>query len=241
MISPDGIRAILFDLDGTLRHNLPPGGQVFTDYVVSLGWPATEDDRRRAAVWEHYYFAGSPEIKADRKKFNGEDEDFWFHFGHRRLAALGCPPAFISEFGPKISIYMRENYRPDVWVPEETHTVMPELQETGYTLAVVSNRDTPLENELDELGIGEYFHFSLAAGEVNTWKPEPGIFEHALKMAGTTPEQTMYIGDNYFADIVGARRARLQPVLYDPRGLFHDPGCPVITSFEELIGLLKGI
>jgi FMN phosphatase YigB (HAD superfamily) len=47
-----------------------------------------------------------------------------------------------------------------------------------------------------------------------------------------SPEQTLYIGDNYFADVVGARRAGLRPVLYDPKGLFHEPGCPVIASFR---------
>ena len=240
MQSLNGIKAILFDFDGTLRHHLPTGGEVFTAYVVvSLGLPVTDEDRRRAARWEHYYFANSPEIQADHKKYNGEDEDFWFHFAHRRLVALGCPPALVPEFAPKVSAYMREHYKPDIWMPEETHTVVPKLREAGYTLGVVSNRDNPYQDEINEMGMGDYFHFSLAAGEVKSWKPDPGIFEHAVKRADATPEQTLYIGDNYFADVVGARRAGLQPVLYDPKGLFHEPGCPVITSFDELFGILK--
>jgi putative hydrolase of the HAD superfamily len=105
----------------------------------------------------------------------------------------------------------------------------------------VSNRDNPYQDEIDELGMKDYFHFSLAAGEVQCWKPEPGIFEHAVRMAGSTTEQTLYVGDNYFADVVGAQRAGLRPVLYDPKGLFHDPGCPVIASFEELIDLVEGV
>jgi hypothetical protein len=39
--------------------------------------------------------------------------------------------------------------------------------------------------------------------------------------------------------VIGARRAGLQPVLYDPRRLFHEPGCPVIVSLEDLIRVLK--
>ena len=241
MGSANGIKAILFDFDGTLRHHLPTGGEVFTDYVVSQGLPVTDEDRLRAARWEHYYFANSPEIQADHEKFNGVEENFWFNFAHRRLVALGCPPGIVPELGPKASAYMHEAYEPKVWVPEETHTVLPDLREAGYTLGVVSNRSNPYQDEVDELDLADYFHFSLAAGEVEIWKPEPGIFEHAINMAGTTPEQTVYIGDNYFADVVGARRAGLQPVLYDPKGLFHEPGCPVITSFDELNGLLKGI
>jgi FMN phosphatase YigB (HAD superfamily) len=233
------IKAILFDFDGTLRHNLPSGGEVFTDYVTSLGVTVTDDDRRRAARWEHYYFANSPEIQADHHTYNGEEESFWANFGQRRLAALGCPPGLIPELGSKASAYMRDHFKPAVWVPEEAHTVLPGLRQSGFTLGVVSNRDTPYQEEIDGLGMKDYFHFSLAAGEVNCWKPDPGIFGHAVKMAGSTPEQSLYIGDNYFADVVGAQRARLRPVLYDPKGLFDEPGCPVIASFDELVDLLK--
>jgi len=240
MTTTNGIKTILFDFDGTLCHHLPSGGEVFTDYVIGLGLKVTAEDRRRAAVWEHYYFASSSEIQADLEKYNDE-EDFWFHFAHRRLAALGCAPELVPELGPKVSAHMRENYNPETWIPDETHTVIPRLRKTGYTLGVVSNRDNPYQHEIDGLGMGDYFHFSLAAGEVKSWKPDTGIFEHAIKMAKGIPEETVYIGDNYFADVVGARRAGLQPVLYDPKGLFHEPGCPVIASLDELEGVVSSI
>jgi len=239
MQAANGIKAILFDFDGTLRHHLPTGGEVFTDYVVNLGLPITDEDRRRAVLWEHYYFASSPEILADHKKFNGEEEDFWFNFTLRRLAALGCSPALIPELGPKVSDYMSENHKSEIWMPEEIHTVIPGLRESGYTLGVVSNRDMPFQHEIDAMGMGDYFHFSLAAGEVKSWKPEPEIFYAALERADATAPQTIYVGDNYFADVIGARRAGLRPVLYDPKGIFHEPGCPVIASFEDLIGVVK--
>ena len=105
----NGIKAILFDFDGTLRHNLPSGGEVFTDYATSLGLPVTGEDRRRAARWEHYYFANSPEIQEDHKKYNGEEEDFWFHFAHRRLAALGCPVDTVTELGPQLACQLHRS------------------------------------------------------------------------------------------------------------------------------------
>jgi FMN phosphatase YigB (HAD superfamily) len=240
MQSANGIRAILFDFDGTLRHNLPSGGEVFTDFVVRYGLPVTQEDRHRAARWEHYYFANSPEIQADQKKFDGEGEDFWSNFNHRRLVALGCPSELVQELAPKVSAYMQEAYKPVDWIPEEVHTVIPDLRRNGYILGVVSNRTDPYQEEIDGLGMEGYFHFSLAAGEVHSWKPEPEIFYAALERADSTAQETLYIGDNYFADVVGAHRAGLRPVLYDPRGLFQETGCPVIASFEDLIGLLKG-
>jgi len=234
------IKTVLFDFDGTLRHSLPSGGEVFTSYVISQGLRVTNEDRRRAAIWEHYYFANSPEIQADHKKFNGEEAGFWSNFAHRRLVALGCPLEIVPDLGPRVSAHMREGYKPENWIPEEVHTVIPELKNAGYFLGVVSNRDKPYQDVIDELGMRGYFHFSLAAGEVKSWKPDPGVFYAALERANATAQETVYIGDNYFADIVGARRAGLHPVLYDPQGLFHEPGCPTIASFDKLNGVLNG-
>jgi putative hydrolase of the HAD superfamily len=133
---------------------------------------------------------------------------------------------------------MRENYKPQVHVPPESRATLNDLKHSGFILGVVSNRETPFAEELAQLGLMEYFQFSLAAGEVNTHKPDPRIFEEALRRAGTSASETMYVGDNYFADVVGSRRAGLRPVLYDPNGLFPDAGCDVITSFDQLPPLL---
>jgi putative hydrolase of the HAD superfamily len=53
--------------------------------------------------------------------------------------------------------------------------------------------------------------------------------------------ETIYIGDNYYADVVGARRAGLRPVLYDPQGVFPEADCAIIKSFDELNSILKVI
>ena len=63
------IKAILFDLDGTLRHNIPTGDQVFAEYALGLGLRISGEDEKRALRWEHYYFASSPEIRADMEEY----------------------------------------------------------------------------------------------------------------------------------------------------------------------------
>jgi FMN phosphatase YigB (HAD superfamily) len=49
------------------------------------------------------------------------------------------------------------------------------------------------------------------------------------------------VGDNYFADVVGARRAGLTPVLFDPDEIFPEADCIVIKSFDELNSAIKDI
>jgi putative hydrolase of the HAD superfamily len=133
---------------------------------------------------------------------------------------------------------MDEFYKPQVHVPGELPQVLSAFQHAGYVLGVVSNRDEPFPNELREIGLEDFFEFSLAGGEVPSFKPEPGIFQRALELAGTSPGDTIYVGDNYFADVVGAQRAGLRPVLYDPGSIFPEAGCPTIKSFTELSTLV---
>lgn len=241
MIPSNTIKAIFFDLDGTLRHSVPSGGDVFTDYAITLGLPVDDAARLRAARWEHMYWASSVDLRDDLLAHSEDTENFWIQYSQRRLAALGAAPEWAVEFAPNISKHMGEFYKPESVVPEDVRRVLPQLKQAGYILGVVSNRDKPFQELLHEHGIGEFFDFSLAAGEVNTYKPEPGVFEHALQRMNLSAQEVIYVGDNYYADVVGARRAGLRPVLYDPLGVFPDPDCTTIKSFDELNSIVKTI
>jgi putative hydrolase of the HAD superfamily len=241
MIEPNDIKAIFFDLDGTLRHSVPSGGEVFTDYVRTLGLHVNEEARLRALRWEHFYWASSVDLRDDLLAHAGETEKFWIEYSRRRLIALGASEDWAVEVAPKISVHMGEFYKPESVVPEDVRRVLPQLKESGYILGVISNRDRPFQDVLDDHGIGEFFEFSLAAGEVNVFKPDPGIFDHGLQRVNLSARDVIYVGDNYYADVVGARAAGLQPVLYDPLGIFPDPDCATIQSFDELNSIIKVI
>lgn len=233
------IKAILFDLDGTLRHHIPTGDEVFMEYLKSIGVKYSEEDKIRAVHWEHYYFASSPEIKEDGKTFKDDSKGFWINYSKRRMVAVGLPEARAVELASAVSDHMGKNYKPEVYIPEEAPFVLAGLKEAGYVLGVVTNREDPVHDELKNLNLDSFFNFSLAGGEVGSFKPEPRIFEQALERAGTSAAETMYIGDNYFADIIGSLRVGLRPVLYDPSHLFPDVECTVIRSFDELPDLLN--
>jgi len=241
MIQPNGIKAIFFDLDGTLRHSVPLGGEVFTDYVITLGLPVNEEARLRALRWEHLYWASSVDLRDDLLAHSGDTEKFWIEYSRRRLIALGASSQWAREYALKASMHMGEFYRPESIVPDDVRRALPQLKQEGYILAVISNRDKPFLDVLQEHGIDEFFDFSLAAGEVNSFKPEPGVFEHALRRANLSPKEAVYVGDNYYADVVGSRRAGLQPVLYDSIGIFPDADCATIKSFDELNSIIKTI
>jgi HAD superfamily hydrolase (TIGR01662 family) len=228
------IKAIFFDLDGTIRLNEPRGTDVFTEHAARLGLRVREDDLLRAMRWEHYYWANSHELKDDVKELGRLSDEHWLRYAHRQLVALGASAKEAAELAPQINDYMLAAYEPRSVVPQELPAILEALTQAGIQLGVISNRERPLQEVLTDIGLIKHFPYSLASGEIQAWKPDPQVFLHACKAVGVEPAESVYVGDNWFADVVGAKAAGLTPVLYDPRGIFDDPECAVITAFDEL-------
>lgn len=233
------VDTILFDLDGTLRHNRPSFVQAFYDYAVSLGAVDGVEKRRKAAQWTHYYWAQSMELEQDTQQFDIQDKPFWVHYAKRSLLAFECSEDCAQALAPQVQSYMSENHRSEDYVPPEVPETLQRLRDAHYRLGLLSNRSQPCQDYLMEVGLAEYFHLTLVAGEVNAWKPAPEIFRHALQRMGALPGKTIYIGDNYYADIVGAKNAALIPILFDPEEVFPEADCRVVKSIGDLPTLLN--
>jgi HAD superfamily hydrolase (TIGR01509 family) len=238
---PGGIQVILFDLDGTLRHNLPSSTHAFLDYAVRLGASNAPESRRQAERWTHYYWAQSPELLADMAFYGDRQDQFWLNYARRNLLAFDCPEALAAALAPEVHRYMSEEFMPADWVPPDVPGTLQRLKEAGYRLGVLSNRDDPVHDYLGELSLVSCFDLVLVAGEVGSWKPEPEIFLLAVERLGVSPAQTLYVGDNYYADFIGAQRAGLHPVLVDPEGLFPEADCAIIKNVGELLDLVRRI
>ena len=203
------------------------------DQAVVLGVADGAEKRRRIARWTHYYWAQSPELADDysalpKRPISGVIilcEACWNMIALRKLPANWL--LFLER-------YMSEEYFPENVIPPDVHPTLHDLKKSGYRLGVVSNRHQPCHEELRSYGLDEFFELALVAGEVSAWKPDPALFTHALERLEITPEQAIYVGDNYYADVVGTLRAGLGPVLYDPDEVFTDVDCPVIRNIGEL-------
>lgn len=234
----NGVETIIFDLDGTLRHNRPTFLQGFQEAVRRLAPSPNPAQWRTAVRWLHYYWAQSPDLSRDRLRFADQQEEFWTNHARRHLLAYGYSPSQAALFAPQIQRYMAEEYQAENYVPPEVPESLALLRSRGYRIVLLSNRSAPCDEELQEIDLLKYFDFTLVAGEVNAWKPDPRIFHEALQRAASRPERTLYVGDNYFADVVGSRRAGIRPVLLDPEGIFVEADCMVIHSIGDLPDLL---
>ncbi len=238
LIAPNGIHTILFDLDETLRYNQPSDEHTFFDFAVQLGLVDSAGKRRRAMRWAHEYWAQSAILMEDIQAYREQEDRFWMNYGRRHLISFDCPEDLAERLAPEIHRLMRECYHPQDYVPPEVPETLQALKEAGFRLGVVSNRTKSYLEQLQKLRLSEFFDCTVAAGVVSAWKPDPEIFQHALRLLGVQPQNCMYVGDNYYADVIGAQRAGLRPVLLDPEGVFPDVKCEVIRSFEGLTGVL---
>jgi HAD superfamily hydrolase (TIGR01509 family) len=103
-----------------------------------------------------------------------------------------------------------------------------------YPLAVISNADGKIADVLESSGIADCFRTITDSGLVGYEKPHPAIFETALRDIGVAPEQSLYVGDMYSVDYVGATRAGMQAILFDVPGAYRGSGLPRVESLEEL-------
>lgn len=228
------VAAVWFDLDGTLRTRQPDFVDSFYAYALQKGVENCPQRKKRFTRWTHYYWAQSPELLKDQEQFPIMDENYWIHYAGRSLQALDCPPECARELAPEVAACMDElRQGVEVIIPHANETLQS-LQQAGLRLALLTNRNQLDWEHLAGLGLFPDFELTLAAGELAAWKPDPLIFQVGLERMGLQAEQVVYVGDNYYADVVGAVRAGIQPVLYDPGTIFEDPGCPVISSLAEL-------
>ncbi|MGH2626670.1 MAG: HAD family hydrolase [Anaerolineales bacterium] len=229
------LRAVLFDLDGTIRHNQPHEVDTFHRWAAELGVPVSPERSLAAGRWLHAYLAQSDELLDDDRAVGGQRNGaFWRRQARRHLEILGARPDDAEVLSEAITARFEAEYRPQDVVPPDVAPSLNRLRGTGYRLGLVSNRREPLDGLLAELGLGDAFDFAVAAGEVGWWKPDRRLFVYAAERAGVRPEQAAYVGDNLFADIQGARGAGLHPLLLDPAGLFPEADCPVVRSVAEV-------
>ena len=103
-------------------------------------------------------------------------------------------------------------------------------RDMGLVVGVISNSNGSVQRALDEAGLAAYLEFVIDSSVVGMTKPDPRIFELGWRAARTAPEETVYVGDSYFVDVVGARRAGLGAVLFDPGRVWGERDCAIATD-----------
>jgi putative hydrolase of the HAD superfamily len=219
------IRAVLFDLDGTLfdrdtsvRTLIARQYDLFTDALRHVPKQAfitrfmDLDGRgyvRKDVVYQH--------LIAEYHLHDSAMQDLYDHFYATYHAC--CTPF------PSL------------------HELLKELRARDLKLGIITNGGHMFQmRTIEALNIGRFFGAILTSEQEHLKKPDARLFDRAVQRLGVAASEAVFVGDHPIVDIAGARAAGLKAIW--KRDLFWEPPPDedgVIDHLAELEGQLMNL
>lgn len=173
----------------------------------------------------------------DGVRRNLSTEQLWHGYFSRLLDQAGVESDKLTTI---VDALWQANQTDGLWrrLIAEAPRVLGAIQQAGRRMAVVSNAEGQVAKDLTDVGLGDWLETVVDSHLVGVAKPDPRIFEIALERLGARAEDAVYVGDVPAFDVVGARAARIEPVLIDRYQVHPDADCPRIQSLDQLLPLL---
>lgn len=106
---------------------------------------------------------------------------------------------------------------------------------TSYNLHIITNGFREVQyKKMTNSKINQYFKTVTNSESVGVKKPNPEIFNHALKVANVNVDRTVMIGDNYEADILGAINVGMDAIYFSPHNNHTDLAVKHINNLIHL-------
>ena len=220
------IKAVTFDVGGTLIHPWPSVGHVYADVVAEAGFGPLEAEsiaRGFRSAWQAriaFDYSLASWLSVAIESFDGLLD---------REAVTALFPMLYGRFA-----------HAKVWrlFPDALPT-LAQCRAAGCKLGIISNWDERLCPVLEDLGLEPLFDVILISAEVGTTKPHANIFRQAANRLGVAPSSILHVGDSECEDVVGATESGLHSVLLDRSGGDDAPRPGVITHLGALPALLN--
>lgn len=122
---------------------------------------------------------------------------------------------------------------------DDVNPGMKQLADAGYDLYVLSNGNPAVLNSMIErTEIGGLIEGTISADEIEVYKPDHRIYEHAAERTGTPIENVVHVATPWY-DIYGAVHAGMQGVWmnrYDlPWDRFDGEPHLIVDNFNDLL------
>jgi HAD superfamily hydrolase (TIGR01509 family) len=210
-------KLIIFDCDGVLVDSEPLSNAVIAEQICELGIEMTTEE----AIYE---FAGTSLAKVRR---------------------------FLEDKGKVIPLSFEEEYRRRSYsLFRETLQPVPGIREAidqlAYNKCVASNG--PLEKIRLNLNLTRLVHHFddrhlFSAYEIQRWKPDPSLYQHAAAEMGFAPEDCLVIEDSHHG-VEAALAAGMRVFAYAgrmPKAKLERPGVSTFTDMRTLPELVDGL
>ena len=219
------VKAVLFDLDGTLINSIDDLADSVNHTLGALGYPTHETEKYK-------YFIGN---------------------GMRKLIerALGARETeVVDRVLEKFMAYYREHSLDKTRPYDGVTELLSALTKKGIISVIVTNKAHAAAVKIGKHFFGDNIKVYGQREGVPT-KPDPAIVNLVLDELRLHKSECIFVGDNFKKDIVGSVSVGMHAIWYNPKGKAVPEGTGLtekdykeIRSYEELlpyIGVLNDL
>ncbi|NHJ14498.1 MAG: HAD family hydrolase [Candidatus Thorarchaeota archaeon] len=245
VLSLDSFKAIIFDLDSTLtetnhypiraselllRRVMEDPSEILGEYVKELVKNYRMEIRRvvDGAPYKSPFYVVRDATKRTLSSLGIEIDDETINEGTEVFRNLHVE---LSEMAPG------------------SLELLTKIRNLGIPLGLVTNSfEGNASIILQKFGLHLFFEAIVDGSVVRAFKPMPQPFEYAMKHLGSMAKNTMFVGDEFVADIVGGKSLNLTCIWINSRNLslgdylakygHHFAPDLVLSSLSELLELL---
>ncbi len=211
----NSIKAIIFDLGDTLiTHTTDEAIREETisrevhDLLSEGGYlnPEVFYLELKETMWKNW----KERFSRFESEFDVED------FVHHLLYKMGVRKNDIVKFVPLIiSIIYKYDLKSIVLKPTVEET-LKKLQQMQYKMGIITNTSYSYDHVLEilnKVGITNFFEVVLVSSVEKICKPNPKIFQKALRLLETSATNAVFVGNYHYVDIEGAKRVGMKTIL----------------------------
>ena len=239
------IRAIAFDVNGTLVRILADDGDERAFRAAAHFLTYQGIDLHRYELCELYFQLLKEQLRTSQERYPEFDAvGIWRSIieDHQTDFTRALPAAKLEQIPLSLAELARGVSRRRLGLYPYVREVLDVLRER-YPLAVVTDAQSAYaRSELHKVGLLGYFDPIVVSGDHGYRKPDPRLFQLALDGMAVAAENTLYVGNDMYRDIYGAREAGLTTVMFDSdQGEKTYRDCApdyTITDFRDLPNIL---
>jgi len=198
----NNIKAILFDMNGTLRRRElhPPTQQVAVKRMLDLLGIKDAPDAFWNELERRYKAYG---YWAQENLLQLTEKEIWTGW-----LLPDAPHNQIEPLAEELTLAWKKTRGRTVPLAGAEETLL-ELKRRGYRLGVISNSMSSLDipQSLESFGWKDYFDVVILSSLVGYRKPAPEIFWEATSAMSIEPSQCAYLGNRISRDVIGCKRA----------------------------------
>jgi putative hydrolase of the HAD superfamily len=230
------IKAVFFDLYQTLVRYEPPREEIEAGVLKNFGIETSPAALVRPIIAADEFIYN--EIARRPLSARSQEEKFALYAQYQAILLREAGIAYDRKIIPGLLAAMQKSTM-ELALFDDVAPALDDLKGRGLILGLISNVEQDMTGTLTKLGLYTWLKIIVTSLDAGAGKPRPEIFREALRRAGAKPTESLYVGDQYNVDIVGARGAGMKGILIDRGDYYRDiTDCPRIKNLGEVIGYI---